>query len=56
MLVSQSEPRIDTYHRHGDGGWSFGPYAGVDSAAKLLSLKIELPLAEIYSGVEIPRL
>jgi Uma2 family endonuclease len=54
VLISQSHSRIETYFRHDDGGWSFGPYSGLESSAKLLSLKIELPLAEVYAGITFP--
>jgi Uma2 family endonuclease len=51
VLVAQSQPRVETYFRH-DGGWAFHPYDGRTSAVKLLSLNIELPMGEIYTGVE----
>lgn len=54
VLVSQSVPRIETYFRRDDGGWSFGPYEGIAAAAKLLSVNIDLPLGEVFSGVEFP--
>lgn len=54
VLISQSHRRIETYFRHEDGGWFFNVAEGLESAAKLLSLKIELPLAEVFAGVEFP--
>jgi Uma2 family endonuclease len=51
VLIAQAEPRVETFYRRDDGGWSFGPYAGLDAAAKLLSLQIDLPLAEVFDGV-----
>ncbi len=54
VLISQSHPRIETYFRHDDGGWTFGPYEGLDQIAKLLSLKIELPLTDVFAGIEFP--
>jgi Uma2 family endonuclease len=54
VLVSQSRPRIETYFRHEEGGWTFGPYEGLPAAAKLLSLNVELPLKEVFSGIEFP--
>ena len=54
VLISQSHPRAETYFRRDDGGWFFGPYSGLESVAKLLSLNIDLPLAEVYAGIEFP--
>ncbi len=54
VLVSQSSPRVETYFRRDDGGWSFGPFEGINAVAKLLSLEIDLPLTEVYAGVEFP--
>jgi Uma2 family endonuclease len=54
VLISQSHPRIECYFRRDDGGWTFGPYEGIAAAAKLLSLNIELPLKEVYAGIEFP--
>lgn len=54
VLVSQSHPRIETYFRPDDGGWTFGPYDGLDRSVSLLSLKLDLPLAEVYAGIEFP--
>lgn len=55
VLVSQAYPRIETYFHRDDGGWSFGPYEGPDAVAKLLSVGIDLPLAEVYENVEFAR-
>lgn len=52
VLISQSDARVEVFSRSSHGEWSFGPYAGLNSAAKLLSLNLELPLAEIYDGIE----
>jgi Uma2 family endonuclease len=54
VLVSQTDPRVETFFRHDDGGWSFGPFAGLNSTVKLMSLGIELSLADVYAGVEFP--
>ena len=54
VLVSQSAPRIETYYRHDDGGWRFGPFEGLGEVAKLISLGIDLPLAEVFAGIEFP--
>ena len=56
VLIAQDEPRVDVF-RKGDGNhWIMGRSAGLESVAKLESLGIELPLAEIYEGVEFQEL
>ena len=54
VLVSQANPRVETFYHRDDGGWSFGPYEGLGAVAKLLSVAIELPLADAYDGVQFP--
>jgi Uma2 family endonuclease len=54
VLVSQSEPRVETFFRRDDGGWAFGPFSGLDAIARLLSVEVELPLAQVYEGVIFP--
>jgi Uma2 family endonuclease len=54
VLVSQTEAWVETFFKHDDGGWRIEAYSGLQSAAKLMSLNIELPLSEIYAGIEFP--
>jgi Uma2 family endonuclease len=54
VLVASDAARIETYLRQEDGTWIYSAAAGLDAVAQLKSLKVELPLAEVYSGVEIP--
>jgi Uma2 family endonuclease len=54
VLVSQVRPQVETYFRQSDGTWLFSPYAGIETTVRLRSLEIELPMAEIYAGVEFP--
>lgn len=51
VLVSQDVPQVETYLRQGDGTWSFAAYRGVENVAAFRSVRIELPLKEIYSGL-----
>jgi Uma2 family endonuclease len=48
VLVSQTSPHVEAYHRQSDGTWVFIESIGIDSMMNLPSLGIELPLAEIY--------
>lgn len=51
VLISQSDPRVETFFRHSDGGWSFGPSDGLEKIARLRSIEIDLPLSEVYEGI-----
>ncbi len=52
VLVSQDVPRVELFFRQADGTWVFTVFSGLGARAKLAGLGIELPLAEIYAGVE----
>lgn len=54
VLVSYSEPRVETYLRQADGTWTFSSASGSDAKAILRSLQLEIPLAEIFADVEFP--
>jgi Uma2 family endonuclease len=54
VLVSQDMPRIETYFRHPDGGWAFDVGVELEAVVKLRSVGVDLPLAEIYAGVDFP--
>jgi hypothetical protein len=41
-----------SYRRADDGSWSFIAIDGADAVLRLESVGIELPLAEIYEGLE----
>ena len=52
VLIAQDEPRVDVFRKGEGNHWIMGRYSGLESVAKLESLGIELPLTQIYSGVE----
>ncbi len=55
VLVSQQQPRAETFYRNVDGVWSIGPtVAGLNGVVRLRSVGIELPLAEVYARVSFP--
>ncbi len=51
VIISQSEPLVETYVRHEDGRWTLRSYTGLAAVAQFASLGIEIPLAEIYLNV-----
>lgn len=54
VLVSQDAPRVETFYRQPDGTWAFDVATGAGAVARLRSLDVELPLDEVYVGVEFP--
>jgi hypothetical protein len=54
-MVAQREARVETYLRQADGTCSFACAVGLEAVARLRSLNIDLPLAEVYAKVEFPR-
>jgi Uma2 family endonuclease len=56
VLVSQREPRIDTFFRKGHGEWAFAPASGLNTQLVLRSLNVSIPLLDIYDSVVFPPL
>lgn len=54
LLVSQVEPRVEAFYRQAGGSWLFTPTAGADAVLKVRCLDIQIPLKEIYRGIEFP--
>lgn len=52
ILIFQDRPRIETFTRQSGSTWLMDAVAGIDAAAKIRSLQIDLPLAEIYAGID----
>ena len=54
VLVSQSQPRVEVYHRRTDGQWNYNEARELSASITLTSVGITLPLSEIYQRVEFP--
>ena len=52
VLIAQDEPSVETFLRQADGTWSFAAFAGRDAIAKIRCLSVDLPMSEVYAGVE----
>ena len=52
ILVEANEPALAVHRRSADGGFVREDYAGLDAVVPLPEIESELPLAEIYEGVE----
>lgn len=54
VLLSQFEPRVESYFRSPDGTWQFDVRVGLETSVRVKSVGIDLPLAELYAGVTFP--
>lgn len=53
VLISQTKPEVETFHRGSDGLFVIaGTIYGLDAQCTLRSLGITLKLADIYAGIE----
>jgi Uma2 family endonuclease len=52
VLISQQEPLVETFLRQTEGAWLPSPSTGMQSSLVLRSLKIGIPMAEVYAGVK----
>jgi Uma2 family endonuclease len=53
VLVSQTEPRVETFVRSEQGGWTFTEFAGLDAVCRFASIGCDIPVAAIYEGIEL---
>lgn len=51
VIVEQSRPLIDIYWRTPEGKWQYESFLSMDDIVGFNSLKINLPMAEIYANV-----
>jgi Uma2 family endonuclease len=54
VLVSQRGPHVEIYERQTSGAWLLRDADGLDAALTLPAIGVDLPLSEIYAGVEFP--
>jgi Uma2 family endonuclease len=52
LLISQNKAHVEIYQRQTDGSWSLREEDRMNAALAIPPLGIELPLAEIYAGVD----
>jgi Uma2 family endonuclease len=52
LLVSQKPASVEHWERQPDGGWAMQEITGPGAHITLRFLDIELPLSEVYAGVE----
>jgi Uma2 family endonuclease len=55
VLISQEQMLVEIYERSTDAEhWHYTAHMGSDAVAKLPAIGIELPLTDLYEGVEFP--
>ncbi len=54
VLVAQDRPHLEIRDRQPNGIWAIREVSGLDAVARLDAIGVELPLVEIYDGVEFP--
>jgi Uma2 family endonuclease len=54
VLVSQDEPRVESFARRENGTWLRRLFAGLDALLVLESVELEIPLSEVYDRLEFP--
>ncbi len=53
ILIAQNGPLVEHFQRIESGQWLFTVYRGEGATAALPALGCELPLAEVYEGVDL---
>ncbi|KKI99187.1 Uma2 family endonuclease [Prochlorothrix hollandica] len=53
LLVSQTEPVIEHYHRDDADRWALATYTGLDAILSLPLESLEVPLVQVYQGVKL---
>jgi len=54
VLTAQHKPYVEVYFRLDDGQWMVNFTEGMDGIVRLRSLDIELPVKDLYVGVQFP--
>jgi Uma2 family endonuclease len=54
VLVAQDQPLVERFLRQADGSWLLKAVAGLSETFSCGSIDVQIPLAEIYRGVEFP--
>jgi Uma2 family endonuclease len=51
ILISQTEPLCERFHRQDDGSWGLVTFAGLEGTLDFKSLPVRLPMQDIYADV-----
>lgn len=54
VLVSQDSPHVQVFVKQEGATWLFTAFSGLDAKARIGGLEIDIPLREIYAGIQFP--
>ncbi len=54
VLVAQREAVVERFTRQADGSWALASFVGLDAVLAFTSVPVQVPLSDIYAGVEFP--
>ena len=54
ILVAQDEAVVERFVRLESGEWSMASFVGLDAVLAFTSVQVQVPLADLYAGVELP--
>lgn len=54
VLISQDQARVEVFTKQADEVWTLHIFDGRERTAKLESIGIELPLTDVFDGIEFP--
>jgi Uma2 family endonuclease len=55
ILIAQDEPVCERLVRQSDGSWALVSFVGLDATLTFATIHAEIPLADVYAGVEFPQ-
>lgn len=54
VLIAQDEPVCERFVRQADGSWALVSFVGMDAVLELTSVRVRIPLVDLFAGVEFP--
>jgi Uma2 family endonuclease len=52
VLIASEEAWVEVYERQSEGEWTVREYSGLDRTVPLPAIDAEMPLADLYDGIE----
>lgn len=54
LIVAQDEALVERFVRQADGSWALVAFEGLEATLAMTTVPVQIPMADIYSGVEWP--
>lgn len=54
VLIDQFRAAVEVFRRQESGLWNLEPYRGLQAVAALKTVGVELPLVDVYEGIDFP--